>query len=300
MITRALPTDGTGQDGLLITWEPGKLLTSVADPAFTEAGYGKLLPKASTKSAALRAAFGGLIDGFQMKVRGQPIAITALQATVTGFEACRVRKGKVDNEHEFLLSVVVQGDDVKIGRAEHSKLHPMFASNPEVIEGRLTEAYKQELDYYPVSMVTSALQRLVIAMNGISLRQAGGTYFLPGPRVDEFTDIIDKIDGTDGGLIVNTVSFPIAPNERSYRWVLNSLAREVAEDLTAIEEGLADLEGSGQRSDGKESRLSEASRIDSKISEYESLLGVTLQGLHDAVEKVKLAVNCHAVLGICS
>jgi hypothetical protein len=96
------------------------------------------------------------------------------------------------------------------------------------------------------------------------------------------------------------VIFPLKPTERSYRWVLDSLNKEVSEALAEIEEELKDLGGKKQRSNGMETRLEHATRIDQKISQYESLLNITLTDLHKAVATVKNAVECHNLMEVCS
>lgn len=304
MTPTTLQIDGSGKDGMLVTWEPGQLPVDKAQEAFNSVNAAALLPKSSTKPAALKTAFSALIDALNIKVRGMPVNITPLREDLIGFEAVRVQKGQVENEHEFVMSVVLEEDSsgtasVKIAKFD-SGIVGSVAVMQDQFEDRLTRVYLEELNYYPVGMISSALQRLVMHLGGISLRKAGGAYFLPSDAMDTFNKVADQVENTGGKLRINTVCFPLKPTERSYRWVLESLDKEVNESLAEIEEELKGLGGSKQRSNGKETRLDHATAIDQKISSYESLLNVTLTHLHDAVNKVKCAVEAHNLMEVCS
>lgn len=303
MTPQSIQLDGSGKDGLIITWEPGQLLVTDAQNAFKAANAEALLPKSSTKPGAVRTAFSALLDALNIKVRGMPIQITPLREDLIGYEARRVLKGDVENDPEFVMSVVLEEDSngARIKVAKHCPIIlPQIGILQSQIEDRLTKVYEEELQYYPVSMISSALQRLVMHLGGISLRKAGGTYYLPGAAVNVFNMVADALESPTGKLRINTCCFPIVPSERSYRWVLESLQAEVSGDLAEIEEDLKDLGGRKQRANGMESRLEHASKIDQKISQYESLLNVTLTDLHDAVQKVKTAVEAHNLMEICS
>jgi hypothetical protein len=302
MTPTTLQIDGSGKDGMLVTWEPGQLPVDLAQQAFTSVNAANLLPKSSTKPAALKVAFNALIEALNIKVRGMPINITPLRDDLIGFEAVRVQKGQVENEHDFVMSVVLEENsgnaEVKI--AKFSSIVPMVGLLKDQFEDRLTRVYLEELNFYPVGMISSALQRLILHLGGISLRKAGGAYFLPDSGMATFNSVADALENSQGKLQINTVCFPLKPTERSYRWVLESLDKEVTESLAEIEEELKQLGGSKQRANGKETRLEHASRIDQKISTYESLLNVTLTHLHDAVNQVKCAVEAHNLMEVCS
>jgi hypothetical protein len=118
--------------------------------------------------------------------------------------------------------------------------------------------------------------------------------------MESFNKVADALETPGAKIRINTVTFPLLPTERSYRWVLDSLRKEVAEALAEIEEDLQDLGGRKQRANGMETRLEHASRIDQKITTYESLLKVTLVDLHEAVAAVKNAVEAHNLMEVCS
>ena len=303
MISKAIELDGSGQDGMFVTWEPGQLLVEDARSAFRTANAEALLPKSSTKPNALRTAFSAMLDSLNVKVRGMPIQITPLREDLVGFEARRVLKGDVENDPEFLISVVLEEDSngarVKIAKFDANVLTQVALMQTQ-FEERLTRVYEEELNYYPVSMISSAMQRLILNLGGISLRQAGGSYFLPAKAAETFSKVADGLEAPGGDLRVNTFTFPLKPGERSYRWVLDALRKEVNACLAEIQEELKDLGGRKQRSNGMETRLEHAVRIDKKISEYESLMNVTLTDLHEAVNVVKTAVESHNLMEICS
>ena len=303
MTPTTIQIDGSGKDGMFVTWDPGQLTVQDTLAAFQAAKAESLLPKSSTKPNALKTAFTALIDAMNIKVRGMPVHITPLREDLVGFEARRVQKGDVENDHEFLMSVVLEepngNPEVKVAKFDPGLL-PQLAVLQDQIEDRLTRVYTEELTYYPVSMISSALQRLIKHLGGISLRKSGGAYFLPASGMEKFEAVATALEAAKGDLRINTVVFPLKPTERSYRWVLESLRQEVSDSLAEIEEELKDLGGKKQRSNGMETRLEHATRIDQKISQYESLLNVTLTDLHQAVTTVKNAVECHNLMEVCS
>jgi hypothetical protein len=304
MTTRSWQIDGSGSDGMLITWDSGQLPVSVVHDAFRAANAEAVLPKSATRLYALRVAFSALLNALQIKTRGMPLQMTALHEDLVGFEARRIKKGDTENDPEFVMSVVLhEGDsgvsDVRIAKFSSAIVPQLVVLKPR-IEAKLAEIYQEELQYYPSSIISTALQRLVMQLGGISLRQAGGAYFLPSKSMDVFNKVADALEAPGGKLCINTVTFPLKPTERSYRWVLDSLRKEVAESLAEIEEELKDLGGRKQRANGMESRLEHACRIDKKITAYESLLNVTLNDLHEAVTAVKNAVDAHNLMEVCS
>jgi hypothetical protein len=304
MNTVSLQVDGTGRDGMLVTWDSGQLPVSVVQDAFKAASAESVLPKSATRLYALRVAFGALVNALQIKTRGTPLQITALREDRIGFEARRIKKGDTENDPEFVMSVVLHEHDdqstaVRIAKFS-SAIVPQLVVLRSQIEAKLAEVYHKELQYYPATVISTALQRLVMQLGGISLRQAGGAYFLPSDGMDAFNKVADALEQPGGKLRIHTVTFPLKPTERSFRWVLDSLRKEVAESLAEIEEELKDLGGSKQRANGKETRVDHASRIDRKVTAYENLLKVTLTDLHEAVTTVKNAVEAHNLMEVCS
>lgn len=289
--------DGSGQDGMFVWWEPGRIRVADLTDALTQMGYSHLLPKATTAQAALRETLSGFIEAAKIKVRGSPVVISPLREDIRGFEAVRQDRGDTENIHDFVISVVEEQGEVKIAK-HNSQYVPQADLIKDQLEEKMTEVFHSQLEWYPTSMATSCLSRVMMAMRAVVCRKAGGIYFLPESAGQKFLPLADAIDAAPGELSVTATVFPLRPGERSYRLVLESIRNEVKAGLFEIETALSEL-GGKQRENGKASRLTALDGMKAKLTVYEDLLGVTMQDMHDAVEKVKTAVAARDVIDLC-
>jgi hypothetical protein len=298
MSVKTVQVDGSGQDGMFVWWEPGRIKVGDLLGALTAAGYPHLMPKTSTVASALRETLNGFIEAAKIKVRGSPVVINPLREDIKGFEAVRQDRGDTENVHDFVISVVEQNGEVKI-----AKHNPQYVPQAEIIkdqlEEKMTEVFQAQLHWIPTSMATSTLARVILAMGGIVCRRAGGIYFLPERSASVFGQLADAVDSAEGELSVTTTVFPLNPGERSYRLVLESIRKEVADGLSEIEQVMFGLGDRKQREDHQASRMNALDGMKAKLTQYESLLGVTMQDMHDAVEKVKAAVAARNVMDMC-
>jgi hypothetical protein len=299
MSFKTIRVDGSGQDGMFVWFEPGMIQVQALNDALTAAGYSHLMPKTSTIPAALRETLSGFIEAAKIKVRGSPVSINPLREDIKGFEAVKQDRGDTENLHDFVISIVEEKGEVKIAKYNPQYV-PQAAIIKDQLEAKMTEVFQAQLDWIPTSMATSTLARVVLAMGGTLCRKSGGVYFLPEAAAGKFEPLADAVDGSDGKLEVTITKFPLKPGERSYRLVLESIRKEVNEGLVEIESALADLGDRKQRSDGQTNRLNALDAMKAKLTQYESLLGVTMQDMHDAVEKVKSAVAARNVLDMCA
>lgn len=298
MSINTMAVDGSGQDGMFVWFEPGPIKVADLRQAMTDAGVGHLMPKASTIPAALRETLGAFIESAKIKIRGKPVVLNPLREDVKGVEAVRQERGDTENFHDFVISIVEENGEVKI--AKHNPTHlPQVSLIKDQIEAKMTEVFQAQMNWVPTSMATSAIARAVLGMGGVLCKRSGGIYFLPEGAAGRFLPLADAIDSAEGPLEVTVTVFPLRPGERSYKLVLNSIRQEVADGLTEIETALAELGDSKQRANGRENRLAALDQMKAKLTQYEGLLGVTMQDMHAAVEKVKEAVAARDVIDLC-
>lgn len=300
MTERTVRVDGSGQDGLFVWWEPGPMRVESLRQALTDANCSHLLPKASTVPAALKTTLAGYIESAKIKERGSPIALEPLRDDVRGFEAVKVQRGDVNNDHCHVMSIVLDSitNRVEIVRFDPDAL-PHLSVIKDQIEDKMTEVFHEQMDYFPTAMVSGCLSRAISHMGGILVRRAGGIYFLPDGASGRFEPLARALDGSGGGVSVTITRFDLKPGDRSYRLVLDSLRQEVSEALLEIEQGLAELGSSKPRANGQATRLSTLDALNAKVTEYEALLGVTMQDMHSAVEQVRAAVAARNVMEMC-
>lgn len=294
---KTVSIDGSSQDGVFVWWEPGRMRVEDLRDALTQAGCPGLLPKSSTVPAALRETLAGFIESAGVKQRGSPIDINPLREDVRGFEAVKQERGDTENDHEHIISVVLDGGGmVKIAKHNEAML-PQVDIIKDQLEAKMTEVFQQQLDYFPTAMVSSCLARVIEHLGGVLCRKAGGVYFLPESGAQKFEPLAAAIDSSNGVSIVIT-KFALKPGERSYKLVLTSIRKEISDALVEIEEGLSEL-GSKPRANGQATRLNTLDSLKAKVTQYEELLGVTMKDMHDAVEKVKAAVSARNVMDMC-
>jgi hypothetical protein len=258
------------------------------------------MPKSSTVPAALKETLSAFIEAAKIKVRGSPVDINPLREDVKGFEAVRQDRGDDQNFHDFVMSVVL---DEATNAVKIAKYNPQYVPQADIIkdqlESKMTQVFHERLDWMPTSMVSACVARVIAHLGGILCRKAGGVYFLPEDATGRFLPFADSLDGSDGGVQVTITRFDLKPGERSYELVLKSLRKEVNEALVEIEEGLRDLGTSKPKSNGQATRMNTLDGLKAKVTKYEALLGVTMQDMHEAVEKVKGAVAARNVMEMC-
>ena len=297
---KTVKVDGSGQDGMFVWWEPGPMAVTDLASALSGVGCGHLMPKSSTVPAALKETLAGFIQSVGIKERGSPIDINPLREDVRGFEAVKEERGDTENSHEHIISVVLDSNDqVKIAK-HNSLVLPQVDIIKAQLEAKMTEVFNQQVNYLPTSMVSGCLSRVVEHLGGVLCRKAGGIYFLPERGAQRFEPLAKAIDDSPGGVSIVVTRFTLNPSERSYKLVLSSIRKEVSDALLELEEGLAGLGDSKPRANGQATRMNTLDSLKSKVTQYEDLLGVTMQDMHDAVEKVKAAVAARNVMDMCA
>lgn len=299
MSARTIKVDGSGEDGCMVWWDPARLPVSGLKDALDSVGLTNLLPKASTVPAALRETLSSFIEAANVKVRGKPIAINPLAEDVKGFEAVRQDRGSVENVHDFVMSVVLDETTQRVQIAKHNPQYlPQVSAIQAKLEDKMTEVFRDHLDFYPTTMVSGCLSRVVQALGGVLCRRAGGVYFLPEASLQRFEPLANSIDKL-GSVAITITKFQLRPGERSYELVVKSIRDEVSDALIEIEEGLKELGTKKQRSDGEATRLATLAALRAKVTKYETLLGVALTDCHTAVQSVEQAVAAHNVMAAC-
>jgi hypothetical protein len=294
MATASVSFDGSGQDGMFLWWAPGSMRVGALREALSNVGLEHLAPKSSTIPAAMKEMLSGFIEAANLKVRGLPIDINPLRSDVKGFEAVQRHPGDTQNQHQFLISVVLDEVTAKVKIAQFNPSFFNFGGNQTAVEDRMTAVFYGQLDWFPTPMVSSCISRVVAHLGGILCRKAGGVYFLPESAMSQFEPLADELELAEGGVELTLTKFDLRPGERSYRLVAQSINAEIKETLASMEESLK-LIGK-QRANGKESRTAALKLMADKIKKYEDILGITLTELRDAVIKVQGAVDAHAAI----
>lgn len=299
MSERMFHVDGSGEDGAFIWWDPGTVRIADMQQAYDLVQRVHLLPKTSNAQASLKEAFTAFIDACNIKARGRPIKVEPLSENVLGCEAFQTERGEEQNDRHFIMSVVVDNGHVRIAKHDPAFV-PQVDNHKVQIEERIQRVYENKLEWWPTTQVSSAVARLIDSLGGILVRQTGGNYFLPESGLADFTSVADHIESCQTDLKFTITKFPLRPNERSFRCVMESVRKEASERLATVEEGLRDLGSKKQRANGVASRTAECMAVKDLLTRYGSLLGVVFQDLMDAAQKVEDAVAAHAAMDFAS
>ena len=285
--------DGSGNDGCFCWWEPGPMRVNDLYHALFNANIGQLLPKASTIPAALKETLSGFLEAANVRVRGLPIAINPLASDVKGVEAVQRNPGQTSNQFTHVMSIVLNEQTNRVQIVSHN---PVFFTlpNPTAVEDRMTSVYQQQLDWYPTPMVSSCLSRVIAHLGGVLCRKTGGVYYLPEMALNRFEPLANALESGQGDLAITITKFTLNPGERSYRLVAQSIRREVEEVLIQVEEGLRSI--GKQRQNGRESRTELLAGLADKVKRYEEILGIAMNDLTSAIDRVQQAVDAHTVV----
>jgi len=285
--------DGSGNDGCFCWWEPGPMRVTDLYNALFNANIGQLLPKASTIPAALKETLSGFLEAANIRVRGLPIAINPLASDVKGVEAVQRNPGQTSNQFTHVMSIVLNEQTNRVQIVSHN---PVFFTlpNPTAVEDRMTSVYQQQLDWYPTPMVSSCLSRVIAHLGGVLCRKTGGVYYLPEMALNRFEPLANALESGQGDLAITITKFTLNPGERSYRLVAQSIRREVEEVLIQVEEGLRSI--GKQRQNGRESRTELLAGLADKVKRYEEILGIAMNDLTSAIDRVQQAVDAHSVV----
>ena len=285
--------DGSGLDGAFAWWEPGQMRVSALRDALDKASLSNLLPRASTVPSALKETLSGFVTAANLKVRGLPIVINPLANEVKGCEAVQRKPGQQVNEFAHIMSIVLDETTDKVHIASHN---PTFFSMPNqrAVEDKMTDVYRNQLDWYPTPMVSSCLARAIEHLGGLLCRKTGGVYYIPETSIDRFETLADYMDASEGDMSITITKFPLIPGERSYRLVAQSLEREVNEAVAAVEEALRSI--GKQRANGKVSRTEMLAGLLAKVQTYENILGMPMIHVLEAIAKCQEAVDAHAAI----
>jgi len=292
--TNTISVDGSGKDGAFAWWSPHRMEVPALEKALGDVGLSNLAPKSSTVPAALKETLNALISGARIRVRGKPISFNPLSDAVKGCEAVMREPGNEANVHDFVMSIVLDGAQVKIARINHIYM-PHVRGKEAALENLLTNTFHDEMSWFPTSMVSSCVARVIGTLGGVLCRENGGVWFLPENVIDRFEQFADSMESS-GRVRITLTKFPLRPGERSYRLVAESIQKEIREALLEIEEGLSQIGKGDARARGQKTRMARLMELRDKVNSYEQILGITMSDLHQAVEKVRDAVAAHTVL----
>jgi hypothetical protein len=162
---------------------------------------------------------------------------------------------------------------------------PRFDPAVHPLVDPISRSYAKHLDQLSTHDVGAWLVKLVVACDGIRLKDTGGVYFVPHVRLAAWRTMVQAIHATSAHR-VNEV--PALRAEDAVASILDALTAEAEAVAAELEQDL--LEDLSAKKAGN--RVARCEQTEAKVARYEALLGVKAAGLHERLDglRAQLAV----------
>lgn len=231
-------------------------------------------PEPRQPSAALREALEHVL--------GEPRVLVRPLASKDGFAVVREERGLSGNRYATEFVARVTGD------------LPTPTFDPWDNRANLVEeAYRTQVGRVSAAQLSASLVKIVESLGGTRLRPSGAVYWIPGPRLDEWTDVAKAIEAAADGRASAVYVLRHRLDGDAIRAVRDAIVNEVQLEAFRIRDEVLTGELGGR---ALETRKKEAGELRSKVLLYEELLNVGLQGLHTAVDEADQAAATAALL----
>tara|TARA_R100000808_G_C2155439_1_gene167908 strand:+ start:5144 stop:5869 length:726 start_codon:yes stop_codon:yes gene_type:complete len=229
----------------------------------SELGLADYVPSPTTKHLALRNTLRGLFGNDKVKPLNNHgnFAVIKTECTSTSWKG------------ESRLTV-------KVGT------FGLEFSEPIDIEDEINARYQRELGYIPPEAVSGMLVEIATrCLNGIpALSGGGGAYWIPENSVPEWKSVVRCAENCSINGRTRATLFTTVLDDDSVKSVIASLDADIQKELALIEK---DVSTKDMKKNALKNRLKKSDELREKIRGFEAILGETLQGMHDAVEKTK-------------
>ena len=155
----------------------------------------------------------------------------------------------------------------------NNKLYQMLQARFDSLYGRID-----------ATRLGSCLTNAVRSMGGVAVRNRGGVYWLPEERLEGFSEVAQVVEeGARGSSVfrVRTVA-----DEQTVKLITASLDHEVGTEAARIQEELMGGELGERAIETRQRRLGE---LQSRVEEYEGMLGERMSSLKSRLEEVGMA-----------
>jgi hypothetical protein len=237
------------------------------------AGLGAFMLVPRQPAAALRDALEEILGGPRVLVR--PLR------SRDGFAVVEEDRGEHGNHYHQRLGARV-GEDGALS----------FAPEDERA-GAVRAAYERQRGLLRAARVSGALVAILEALGGTRLRPGGSVYWLPPHRLDEWQGVARAVEASGEGRANAVYVLRHRMDADAVRAVRDAVVAEVQAEATRIHDEVMTGELGGR---ALETRRARARELCDKISLYEDLLDVGLEGLRAAVDLADQAATAAVLL----
>jgi hypothetical protein len=237
-------------------------------------GLEAFMPDPRQPPAALREA---LEDVF-----GEPRVLVRPLASKDGFAVVREERGLSGNRYNTELTARVIGDPASL-------TFDPWDSRAQAVE----LAYQTQLGRVSASQLSFSLVKVVEYLGGTRLRPSGAVYWIPGPKLEEWSDVAQAVEQAADTKKSAVYLLRHRLDADAVRAVRDALVAEVRDEAGRIKDEVLSGDLGGR---ALVTRKNQVVELRSKVLLYEELLNVGLKGLHKAIDEADQAAVTAAIL----
>jgi hypothetical protein len=259
--------------GAVIFW----VLSDGADLRVLQSEWGvigkrKFVPSGRTRSSALKAAMEEVFTGRELMVR--PLRDRDSDGWAVVEES---HVGRLDNKYAQTCAVSPASVGVSVT--------PYGALDAKLVEN-IENGFEQHKKSLPASMLGNALVKVMESLGGTTLRPRGAIYWLQDARLSEWAEVISGVQKAGGAGEQQCFMIRHKMDKDAVQAVRYAICTEIKEEAEKIAGEVANGE-LGQVALGTREMV--AGALAEKLTEYESILGESLDELRGLVDRVSAA-----------
>ncbi len=167
------------------------------------------------------------------------------------------------------------------GYGEYLKLHDL-----------ITDAYYRHNNELAPEDISSWLIKLAHTQNSLALRDTGGIYFIPRTGVDFWRKVSAALESVSAHKVLK---IPAMKNDEAVAAILESLSVEAQSTIMAFERDILKTGDEALGARALETRQKECVSLLAKVESYETLLGVSLVKITDAIGALQANIAAAAL-----
>ncbi len=172
-----------------------------------------------------------------------------------------------------------------------SEFHPRFGEYA-VLWNRVIDAYHRHNNELAPEDISSWLIKLAHTQNSLALRDTGGIYFIPRTGVDFWRKVSAALESVSAHKVLK---IPAMKNDEAVAAILESLSVEAQSTIMAFERDILKTGDEALGARALETRQKECVSLLAKVESYETLLGVSLVKITDAIGALQANIAAAAL-----
>ncbi|WP_020475826.1 hypothetical protein [Zavarzinella formosa] len=233
------------------------------------------VPEPRLPSAVLRDALEEVLGGSRVLVR--PLADR------DGFTVVREERGRTNNAYVTeLVAKVACPDPIRLD------IEPL-----DERASLIHDACRRHAVRIPAAQMSAAMVRIVESLGGTRLRPGGAVYWVPGPKLDDWTQAAEAVEKSSEGRPSAVYVLRHKLDADAVRAVRDAVITEVRAEASRIQTEVSSGELGGR---ALETRKRQAAELRRKVNLYEDILSIALSGLHQAVDEADQAAAMASLL----